>query len=117
VRAPGSWAAWLAVVLWAAVIFGFSSVPSLGSGLETWDLLLRKLAHLAEFALLGALLARAVAELPALWLGVVYAGSDELHQHFVAGREAALLDVGIDACGVLAGILLLRRIRDIRALA
>ena len=35
-------AAWLPVVAWAAVIFAFSSVPSLSSGLGGWDLVLRK---------------------------------------------------------------------------
>ena len=43
------------------VIFAFSSVPSLSTGLGTWDLVLRKLAHLTEYAVLGALLARALA--------------------------------------------------------
>ena len=48
------------VVLWAAVIFAFSSIPSLGTGLGTWDLILRKIAHLSEYAILGALLVRAI---------------------------------------------------------
>src|SRR5687767_882944 len=51
---------WLPVVVWAGVIFAFSSVPDLGTGLGGWDLVLRKLAHAAEFAVLGALLARAL---------------------------------------------------------
>jgi hypothetical protein len=50
---------WGPVVLWAAVIFAFSAVPSLGTGLGTWDLVLRKIAHVAEFAVLGWLLLRA----------------------------------------------------------
>src|SRR4029079_1476842 len=28
---------WLPIVLWAAVIFTFSSIPSLSTGLGTWD--------------------------------------------------------------------------------
>jgi len=51
---------WAPVVLWAAVIFTFSSVPDLGTGLGTWDLVLRKIAHACEYAVLGALLLRAV---------------------------------------------------------
>ena len=51
---------WAPVVLWAAVIFALSAVPDLGTGLGTWDLVLRKLAHACEFALLGALLMRAL---------------------------------------------------------
>jgi VanZ family protein len=102
---------WAPVVLWAAVIFAFSSVPDLGTGLGTWDLVLRKIAHAGEFAVLGALLLRALGdELPALVLGVAYAVSDELHQHFVEGRVGAPLDVLIDSVGVAIGVLLYRRV-------
>jgi VanZ family protein len=102
---------WAPVVLWAAVIFAFSSVPDLGTGLGTWDLVLRKLAHAAEFAVLGALLLRALgAERPALALGIAYAASDEAHQHFVAGRVGSPLDVLIDAVGVVLGVALWRRL-------
>jgi VanZ family protein len=101
---------WAPVVLWAAVIFAFSAVPDLGTGLGTWDLVLRKLAHAGEFALLGALLLRALgAERPALGLGVAYAASDEVHQLFVAGRNGSPLDVSIDAVGVALGVALWRR--------
>jgi len=47
---------WLPVLVWAALIFALSSVPDLGTGLGTWDLVLRKLAHTGEYAVLGALL-------------------------------------------------------------
>jgi hypothetical protein len=102
-------ATWLPVVAWAAVIFVLSSVPSLGTGLGFWDLVLRKLAHLTEFAILGLLLARALPDLPAFGAGVAYAFTDEVHQHFVEGRVGSPLDVGIDAVGVLVGIVALRR--------
>ena len=102
---------WAPVVLWAAVIFAFSSVPDLGTGLGTWDLVLRKIAHAGEYAVLGALLLRAVGEaLPALGLGVTYAVSDEVHQHFVEGRVGAPLDVLIDSVGVAIGVFLWRRV-------
>ena len=100
---------WLPVVAWAAAIFALSSVPALDSGLGTWDLVLRKVAHFTEFAVLGALLARAIREFPAFVAGLGYAIFDELHQMLVPGRAGTLLDVAIDAAGVLAGILLLRR--------
>jgi len=106
-----SLARWLPVVLWAAVIFALSSVPDLGTGLGNWDLLLRKLAHVVEYAILGALLVRALGrELPALAAGIAYAVSDEVHQHFVAGRRGAPLDVVIDATGVALGVLAWRRL-------
>jgi VanZ family protein len=102
---------WLPVVAWAALIFAFSSIPSLSSGLGTWDTVLRKGAHLAEYAVLGALLVRALGrDAPALLAGVAYAVTDELHQHFVAGRHASPVDIGIDAIGVALGILAWRRV-------
>ncbi len=106
-RASERAAKWVPVIVWAAVIFALSSIPSLGTGLGTWDLVLRKLAHITEYAVLGALLARAVPDTAAFAIGVLYAVTDEIHQSFVAGREGAPLDVAIDAVGVLAGIVLL----------
>jgi VanZ family protein len=100
---------WGPVIVWAAVIFALSSVPSLNSGLGTWDTVLRKCAHVTEYAILGFLLLRALGrELPALLLGVVYAATDELHQHFVAGRHASPVDLAIDTLGVLIGVLVVR---------
>jgi VanZ family protein len=106
--------AWLPVVVWAGLIFTLSSIPDLGTGLGGWDLVLRKAAHVAEFAVLGALLYRAlsVSGQPfgngraAAWawlVGAAYAASDELHQHFVPGRQASALDLAIDAAGVAVG--------------
>ena len=104
---------WLPVVVWAAVIFTLSSIPSLSTGLGTWDTILRKGAHLTEYAVLGALLYRALGrELLALAVGLAYAASDELHQHFVHGRHASPLDVAIDAVGVAAGMLVWLRLRE-----
>lgn len=99
-------ARWGPVVVWAAVIFAFSSVPSLSSGLGTWDLVLRKAAHVVEFAVLGALLARALPSLrSAIVLGSLYALTDEVHQVFVPGRVGSPLDWGLDTAGVVAGAL------------
>jgi VanZ family protein len=101
---------WLPVAVWAAVIFVLSSIPDLGTGLGGWDVVLRKIGHAGEFAVLGALLARA---LGAAWLalaaGVLYAVSDEVHQVFVPGRAGSPLDVAIDAVGVALGVVLWRR--------
>ena len=103
---------WLPVVAWAAVIFAFSSVPDLGTGLGGWDLVLRKIAHAAEYAVLGALLVRATGRTGlAFALGTLYAISDEVHQTFVAGRHGSPLDVAIDAVGVAVGIAVWQSVR------
>src|SRR5438874_13797570 len=104
---------WLPVPAWAAVIFAFSAIPSLSSGLGVWDTVLRKGAHVTEYAILGVLLYRAFErEVPALAAGIAYAATDELHQHFVRGRHASPIDVGIDAVGVALGMLLWLRVRQ-----
>lgn len=101
---------WLPVILWAGVIFTLSAIPSLGTGLGTWDVVLRKLAHVAEYGVLGALLQRALGREPlALLLGSAYAVTDEIHQTFVAGRQGSPLDWLVDTLGVVAGVLLYAR--------
>lgn len=74
--------------------------------------LIRKLAHFAEFMVLGMLLSWLAALLKRKWwlpipVGTVAACIDETIQMFVPGRGPGLLDVGIDSCGVLMGMLLL----------
>jgi VanZ family protein len=100
---------WAPVVLWAAVIFALSSIPSLGTDLGVWDTILRKGAHMTEYAILALLLFRALgSELSAFLFGLAYAVSDEIHQLFVSGRHGSPLDVAIDAAGLLLGLLALR---------
>jgi VanZ family protein len=100
---------WLPVLVWAGVIFAFSSIPALNSGLGGWDYVLRKGAHMTEYAILAVLLVRATGSYAwAFGFTVAYAASDEVHQIFVRGRHGSPLDVGIDAVGALLGITLLR---------
>ncbi len=76
--------------------------------------LVRKLAHFAEYCILGILLWTLAADysikepwrgLLSWGAGTLYAVSDELHQMFSDGRSPQLLDVCIDSAGVVAGIL------------
>jgi len=104
---------WLPVFAWAAVIFAFSSIPSLSTGLGTWDTVLRKGAHIAEYAILGSLLYRALGrEALALAVGIAYAATDEFHQRFVHGRHSSPVDVAIDAIGLALGMLVWLRLRE-----
>ena len=111
-RASGSLRLWLPVVAWGALIFGLSSISDLGTGLGGWDLALRKVAHGAEYAVLGALLVRATGQPRiAFALGAFYAVTDEVHQAFVPGRMGSPIDVGIDVVGVAVGIVLWQKMR------
>ncbi len=86
-----------------AVIFALSATPDLSSGLGTWDLILRKIAHVTVFALLWLTLARATdwrRPILAAGIAVLYAAGDELHQSFVEGRHGTPADVMIDTVGV-----------------
>jgi VanZ family protein len=103
---------WVPVVLWAALIFALSSIPDLGTGLGTWDTILRKLAHLAEYAILGGLLVRASrSPTAALLLASTYAVTDELHQTFVTGRHGSPVDWLIDTAGAFLGVVAAGRLR------
>ena len=104
---------------WMGVIFWLSSqpdLPRLEGSLR--DAMATGLAHLVEYALLGGLLWRAMGltfrlDAPGLYiwafsLSSLYAVSDELHQAFVPGRTASLLDLGLDALGILLVLTVLR---------
>jgi VanZ family protein len=99
---------WLPVIIWAGVIFVLSSIPSLKTNLEQ-DFLLRKIAHMVEFAILAFLLYRALRKenlvfskslILSIIFSLLYAFSDEFHQLFVQGRHGSLKDVGIDSVGI-----------------
>ena len=102
-------------LLLMGLIFFLSAQPDLNSGLGTWDTLLRKLAHMAEFGLLWLLWWRALGyrgkALPAL-IAIAYAVTDELHQTAVDGRVGSPVDVLIDAAGVALAVFLARRARS-----
>src|SRR5687767_9566917 len=98
-----------------ALIFFLSAQPDLNSGLGTWDTILRKLAHMAEFGLLWFLWWRALGYgnrlTPAL-IAIAYAITDELHQTTVDGRVGSPVDVLIDSAGVALAVLVARRVRS-----
>ena len=128
-------ATWLPVVLWAAVIFGASSIP--GTQIPAVDLpLADKLAHLLVYAVLGALLLRALqrpagaralsspdarSAAPPAWswrqagiavlLATLYGISDEIHQRWTPNRTPDWHDVVADALGGALGTLALVAMR------
>ncbi len=86
-----------------------------------FELLLRKLAHVTEYAVLTLAWWRAlrglgvgtdnrVAIALAVAIALVYSASDELHQTFVHGRHGTPVDVLIDSIGMtIAAVYALRR--------
>ena len=100
---------WLWVILWMGVIFAFSAQPKdkLDFG---QDVLVSKVAHVIEYAILAWLIQRARGDRRAWWqswlIAVAYAATDEFHQLFVPGRGSRITDVMIDAAGAAIGLAL-----------
>lgn len=99
----------IALVGWIGVIFWFSSQPDLKTDLETWqDIVLRKLAHLAEYFVLAYFWLRSLPDRPAvsfrgsltpLVFALLVASADELYQRTVRGRQGSPGDVLVDLAG------------------
>jgi VanZ family protein len=101
-----------------AVIFAFSAQPDLNSGLGTWDTVLRKLVHMAEYGLLWWLWRRALGRpAAAALITLAYAATDEWHQTFVEGRHGTPVDWLIDAAGVAIAVALWARYSQPRSVA
>jgi VanZ family protein len=109
---------WGPVVVWAAIIFWFSSrtkgaLPQNPN--DSVDFIIKKAAHLGEYGILAVLVWRAFSQTlkeRERWhpwvivaLCAVYATSDEFHQHFVPGREPSPRDVLIDIAGASVALL------------
>lgn len=104
---------------WVKELLGFV-LGGLGTGQGEGPI--RKLAHFLEFTSLGLLLGWRISMdrikkwiLPTFLSGVSVACVDELLQHFSPGRAPRILDVCIDAAGVVLGIGLLFLGKHIRS--
>lgn len=95
--------------------------------LDLAHFLVRKMAHVTEYAILATLIFRALrltspqrfvrrvdrrwapasALAIALALSAAYAATDEFHQRFTPGREPCVRDVLIDSSGALGGLVML----------
>ncbi len=116
-------------VVWMAVIFRFSGQTATDSTTESifiterilrffmsnpapelidaFENIVRKLAHFAEYFLLGSLLFLTLRSYGlskrksafAILISALYAISDEVHQYFIPGRACRWYDVVIDTSG------------------
>ena len=115
-------AAYAPALLWAGMIFWFSSqsyLPTLEEPTLEW--LWKKLAHFLVYGALyfwlwwgtGWLQPKRLHStsfiLQLLLLVLLYAVSDEYHQSFTANRTPAGLDIGIDLLGGMSSAILLRQ--------
>ena len=115
-------------VLWLAVIWGHSMMPATKSGSESnfladwlmqyipWmdDYVIRKVAHFAEYLILGGLLFGAfprrggAAVALTAYAGFLAAFFDETIQLFAPGRSGQISDVWLDFAGFALAQLILR---------
>ncbi len=105
---------WLPPVLYMALIF-FLSSSSAAAGLPLFWKHQDKVLHFCEYLALALILARACTgptSTPRSWrilaaglAAAAFAVTDEIHQQFVPGREASLMDVAADSMGIVAGLL------------
>ena len=96
-------------LLWLKPDMSFATIDSI-------DFLVRKIAHLMEYAIFAGLLWRAIHHGTSLrarfrveativfFFATLYAASDEFHQSFVYSRGPSPRDVMIDGGGVLLGL-------------
>lgn len=84
------------------------------------QLIVRKCAHLTEYAVLAGFLYRALrqhrgqamrAVITAFFIAAIYAALDEFHQSFIASRTASVWDVMIDCLGAFVGLAICSRFR------
>ncbi len=129
--------AWGPVVLWMSLMF-FGSTDALSAEqtsrflvpLLHWlkpdispaaiahiHFLVRKAAHVTEYAILTGLLFRALrGSIDGFWRraasalvpALIFAPTDEFHQSFVPSRTASPIDVLIDYSGAIVGIVICR---------
>jgi VanZ family protein len=118
------WSRYGWTVAWAALLFTLSSIPELSPPLHLFDWE-DKLHHLLAYMPLGWLLMRSLvwqggSNRRALWLAIVigtlYGIADEIHQHFVPGREMDWADAAADAVGIALGSWIFYRRRKMEAL-
>jgi VanZ family protein len=127
---------WLLTAAWAGMIFNLSRAPYasassekllckvldwfsiLPQNLNLLNNVLRKSAHLTEYAVLAVFLYNAMKPVGApSWSGKAafwallasgsYSLTDEFHQMFVPGRRASLFDCLIDTTGAFLGLFVL----------
>lgn len=105
---------WLPVILWAGLIFHFSSGSVPVASVVVWqDFAIKKTGHVLLFGFLAILIYRGLrgegmdrkrAAIHAVFWAFFYGTTDEFHQMFTQGREARVRDIFIDGGGAALAI-------------
>jgi len=106
---------WLPTIVWAGIIFWFSSRSSITTTQIYWqDFTVKKTAHVFVYAVLAVLVYRSLKHttkltriyllIVALLITIGYALTDEFHQSFTPGREPHLRDIVIDGIGAAVAL-------------
>ena len=121
------------VIIWMIFIFIMSSFDATESNnqsnyivnilinifninnLDILSYIVRKLAHLTEYTILGILISNMVKQInfktyTGLIISVSYAISDEIHQLFIPGRSCQITDICIDTIGICIGFIIYKYI-------
>ncbi len=104
-----------AALAWMLKVLGIHLTPY---EFENLHFLIRKLAHVTEYAIFAFFLYHALqggrarawrwrTAVTAIFIAGAYSLSDEFHQTFVPGRGPALRDCALDTVGATVGILIL----------
>lgn len=82
---------------------------------EKIEPIIRKLAHYSLYTVGGIVILNYIntykikttkKAITSTITGALYAATDELHQFFMDGRSASIIDIGIDTLGVITGVCL-----------
>lgn len=104
-------------IIWAGFIFFLSAQKVLpGFSVSLYDFIFKKGAHMFVYAILYILLFRAYKKtnntkitkkhyIVPVFISLIYALADELHQSMVPGRYPTIRDAGYDMLGVLTVLL------------
>lgn len=97
------------------ILPGFETMdePSRLALIDSLQTIVRKCAHMGVYAVLGVFVSMFMSTFSfgaakqfiiALFLCIIYAASDEIHQYFVPGRSCEFRDICIDSVGALIGV-------------
>jgi len=103
---------WFPVILYSGIIFYVSSMPDVKTPLQ--GIQFDKFLHILVYVPFGFLLARGICNArgsvsrgmllgTVLMVSFLYGLSDEIHQSFVPGRNAGIIDIIADTVGSVAG--------------